>query len=585
MSMQNNIRALLSILFVGIAFLFWAIYYPFHLLYQEQYLLFLYIPSYFFDKLSYPGGVGEYIAEFLTQFYYYPYLGALIVALLLGGIQRLMYRIMLKMQRTLLIGNVLSFIPSLGAWAFLCDENSLLAGIVSLLLSMGISYGYMSLSRQWVKYVYVLGVFPLLYWCVGGVCIVTLCLILAYEWLVDSISIKHKSAISLLMVIAWGISVGYAILHLQYPVSRLITGIGYYRFPTLIPFSGVLTCVIVVLLAGGVVFLPLYQKYRSLYWSIQSIVVLTLGAGWIYSATSMKKERDMAYDYWASTCQWQQIIQSAEQNNPDTPLSVVCLNLALGKTGQLGERMFQFFQNGTDGLIPDFVRDYTIPLTVNEVYFHLGMINTSQRYVFEAMEANPSYHKSTRCIRRLAETNLLNGEYKVAAKYLNLLKHTLFYKKWAEETETYLYEEDKINSHPEWGRLRKMRYTEDFLFSENEKDMMLGLLLVHNKNNRLAFEYLLAYTLLNRDIASFLKYYPIGKNMGYAVIPRSYQEALVYVWTQSHPNFQGMPWSISPVVMKEVTEFATHYVRAPKDEAFFLNRFGKSYWYYLLFRK
>ena len=146
---------------------------------------------------------------------------------------------------------------------FLCDENSLLAGIVSLLLSMGISYGYMSLSRQWVKYVYVLGVFPLLYWCVGGVCIVTLCLILAYEWLVDSISIKHKSAISLLMVIAWGISVGYAILHLQYPVSRLITGIGYYRFPTLIPFSGVLTCVIVVLLAGGVAFLPQYQKYRS----------------------------------------------------------------------------------------------------------------------------------------------------------------------------------------------------------------------------------------------------------------------------------------------------------------------------------
>ena len=585
MSMQNNIRAFLSILFVGIAFLFWAIYYPFHLLYQEQYLLFLYIPSYFFDKLSYPGGVGEYIAEFLTQFYYYPYLGALIVALLLGGIQRLMYRIMLKMQKNSIDWYVLSFIPSLGAWAFLCDENSLLAGIVSLLLSMGISYGYMSLSRQWVKYVYVLGVFPLLYWCVGGVCIVTLCLILAYEWLVDSISIKYKSAISLLMVIAWGISVGYAILHLQYPVSRLITGIGYYRFPTLIPFSGVLTCVIVVLLAGGVVFLPLYQKYRSLYWSIQSIVVLTLGAGWIYSATSMKKERDMAYDYWASTCQWQQIIQSAEQNNPDTPLSVVCLNLALGKTGQLGERMFQFFQNGTDGLIPDFVRDYTIPLTVNEVYFHLGMINTSQRYVFEAMEANPSYHKSTRCIRRLAETNLLNGEYKVAAKYLNLLKHTLFYKKWAEETETYLYEEDKINSHPEWGRLRKIRYTEDFLFSENEKDMMLGLLLVHNKNNRLAFEYLLAYTLLNRDIASFLKYYPIGKNMGYAVIPRSYQEALVYVWTQSHPNFQGMPWSISPVVMKEVTEFATHYVRAPKDEAFFLNRFGKSYWYYLLFRK
>ena len=112
MSMQNNIRAFLSILFVGIAFLFWAIYYPFHLLYQEQYLLFLYIPSYFFDKLSYPGGVGEYIAEFLTQFYYYPYLGALIVALLLGGIQRLMYRIILKMQKNSIV--VYSITGSLG---------------------------------------------------------------------------------------------------------------------------------------------------------------------------------------------------------------------------------------------------------------------------------------------------------------------------------------------------------------------------------------------------------------------------------------------------------------------------------------
>lgn len=57
MSMQNNIRALLSILFVGIAFLFWAIYYPFHLLYQEQYLLFLYIPSYFSISYLIPVGL------------------------------------------------------------------------------------------------------------------------------------------------------------------------------------------------------------------------------------------------------------------------------------------------------------------------------------------------------------------------------------------------------------------------------------------------------------------------------------------------------------------------------------------------
>lgn len=83
----------------------------------------------------------------------------------------------------------------------------------------------------------------------------------------------------------------------------------------------------------------------------------------------------------------------AEKEIPSTPLEVVSLNLALGKTGQLGERMFQFYQNGTGGLLPDFVRDFNVPLMVNEVYYHLGMINTAQRFTFEAMEAIPSYQK------------------------------------------------------------------------------------------------------------------------------------------------------------------------------------------------
>ena len=30
---------------------------------------------------------------------------------------------------------------------------------------------------------------------------------------------------------------------------------------------------------------------------------------------------------------------------------------------------------------------------------------------------------------------------------------------------TYLYNEEKINAHKEWGWLRQIRYTEDFLFS------------------------------------------------------------------------------------------------------------------------
>ena len=94
---------------------------------------------------------------------------------------------------------------------------------------------------------------------------------------------------------------------------------------------------------------------------------------------------------------------------------------------------------------------------------------------------------------------------------------------------TYLYNEEKINTHKEWGWLRQIRYTEDFLFSDREMDIMLGLLYQHDHRNRMAFEYMLAYVLQQRDLERFMKYYPLGKHAGYDHIPRSYQEALVYV--------------------------------------------------------
>lgn len=57
-----------------------------------------------------------------------------------------------------------------------------------------------------------------------------------------------------------------------------------------------------------------------------------------------------------------------------------------------------------------------------------------------------------------------------------------------------------------------------------------------------------------------MKYYPLGKDLGYNHIPISYQEALIFIWTQQHPNFQGLPWSISRNVLEGVSEFARVYM-------------------------
>ena len=161
--------------------------------------------------------------------------------------------------------------------------------------------------------------------------------------------------------------------------------------------------------------------------------------------------------------------------------------------------MFDYNQNGIAGLLPDVKEDATSPLPTAEAFYHLGMINVAQRSVFEAQEAILDFQKSGRCYKRLAQTNLINGNYAVARKYLSALQKTLFYKEWANETLPLLGNEKAIAQHPEYGRLRQMACNEDFYFSDHVTPEMLENLYFSNTNNRLAYQYLLAYYLLTGD--------------------------------------------------------------------------------------
>lgn len=582
--MWKNDRFIARICFIIIVLLFWKGYYAFHITYQEQFQLFLFTSDYWIDKCLHPGGICEYVAEFLTQFFYNQWAGAIILTCILLCVQILTYQLMPAHKRN--DWYYVSYLPAVLSWCFLCNENNMLAGVIALVFVLAIAKAQAAISHTPLRWGCTVLLIPLVYWIAGGIHWLFVILAIMQESLIGK---PYKRAVnitgSLLFLIIAFLCPYIASFYLQYPIIRLMTGIGYYRYPIGIPFIGILACVSACLALLLPVCLPPIKKQRK-YWAkgIQIAVLTAIGCIGVYFSCDMQKEKVMVYDHYVYTRQWNKIIEMAEKNQPSTPLEVTCLNLALGKTGQLGERMFQFYQNGTGGLLPEFIRDFNSPLLVNEVYYHLGMVNTSQRFTFEAMEAIPSYQKSARCYQRLAETNIINGDYAVAEKYLKTLQHTLFYKDWANEALSYLHNETKINEHPEWGRLRSYLYKEDFLFDESQKDMILGILLNANPKNRMAFEYLLAYELLNKDINAFLRYYPLGKDMGYTQIPRSYQEILSYVWTQQHSSFRGMPWSISPIVQQEITEFAKAYVHNPSNETFFRQRFEKTYWYYLLFR-
>ena len=223
----------------------------------------------------------------------------------------------------------------------------------------------------------------------------------------------------------------------------------------------------------------------------------------VWKNSNFKAEKVMKYDFMACHQQWNRILETINTEKPNNQIGVTVQNLALAMRGILLDHLFDYNQNGIAGLLPDVKTDATSPLPTAEAFYQLGMINVAQRTVFEAQEAILDFQKSARCYKRLAQTNLINGNYAVARKYLSALQKTLFYREWANETLQLLGNEEAIAQHPEYGHLRQWAYKNDFYFSDHVTPEMLESLYDSNADNSLAYQYLLAYYLLTGDRESF----------------------------------------------------------------------------------
>ena len=93
-----------------------------------------------------------------------------------------------------------------------------------------------------------------------------------------------------------------------------------------------------------------------------------------------------------------------------------------------------------------------------------------------------------------------------------------------------------------YGRLREMRYKEDFLYSYDEIDKMFGLLFMNNQDNKMALDYFLAQMLLKGNMQGFQQYLGLAQQYGgYRQMPLGYQDAMRCIQLQG--NVQGSPYA------------------------------------------
>jgi len=459
-------------------FLFWYVWYPHALSYQEQYQLFLWTGDYFWEKISLPGGFADWMGEFIVQFFYVEWLGALLLALLYVIIQRLTAKLLPVSWWPL------SFVPVALVWWLMGDINVLLSLPVAVVLALALACIRQKQSHPWMDVL----ILPVAYWVMGPV--VWLYLIIR----VIQLGWKHLWSAGWLLTLQ---VMTYAWLLPQWPMQMAMTGLSYYRIP---------------------LHYPQWNGYdKDMYELIR-------------------------LDYLVRNERWDEIVRRAQEYQVKTPFWSNCVNLALSQKRLLADRMFDFYQSGEDALIMPRTRDLTSMLPSAETFWRLGMVNSAQRYMFDSQESILNAKKSGRLTKRIAECMMVNGHYQAAAKQLNLLKKSLFYRSWAKEAEALMADEAKMNAHPVYGRLRLLRYKENFLYSYEEMDKMFGLLFMNNKDNRVALDYFLAQMLLKGELQEFQQYLGLAQQYGgYQQMPLGYQDVMRCVQMQG--RVQDSPYA------------------------------------------
>ncbi|MCF0165999.1 MAG: hypothetical protein HUJ89_02315 [Bacteroidales bacterium] len=478
--------------------LFWALVHPEALNFQESHQLFLFSWDYLAERLSQCGGLADYVAEFIIQFYCLPWLGAALTAVVFVAIQRA-FKAMLNSDSSIAVS--LSFIPSLMLLCAMGDENVQLGYAIAL--SAALLICFWDLHRENPATSFGVWGFPLSYWFIGPLAALPFCAGII-RICAGQKPLKRKILISG-AALFWAAGTLAAIrfsLLTQFQFKEVLLGVNYHRIPL---GHNLLQCLIAPI--ALLIALPsligkhpgsgLKPKFAAITASVIGVLAFGCTAAALPYCYPKAKYELMTQDLLIRQGRWEEIVSRARRYQVKTEYSSVSVNLALAKTDRLEEDMDKFHQCGMQGLLMPVVRDFFSNSSTAEAFWQLGMVNSALRYNFDMQEAAMNDRKSGRLTTRITECQIINGRYDVARKYIARLKKSLFYRRAALEMEPYLDHPELVAQHPVWGLKLKQHFEKDFLYYyPNMPAMLLGLW-QSCPDNKLAEAYFKASLKLN----------------------------------------------------------------------------------------
>ncbi|WP_297094656.1 DUF6057 family protein [uncultured Draconibacterium sp.] len=494
--------------------------------FTEQWHLFLYDWPFVKSLLWQPGGLARLIADFLIQFFVYPYFGALISALLLTTTV-MVTSVILKRLAPALYLSAISLLPVISLLFLQFNINYQLSGTIAFLMFLCAFVFYLKIQPLVPRIIYAT-VFSLLLYCLAGpVASLFVAAILLTELFVNFRSLYFfllpAALVYLSAVISLRLGVTgelkYLLLPDGYFTWKLQAGNVIYQ-----PWLLMLAVLLLALLFGQV-----KQVKRNI--QVAGLVIQFVVIGWlaVFNSSFMIDSRHEIFkelDYYMRHENWDKLLERCRQIDMNNYLYQNCRNVALAEKGLLAEHLFDYKQQDLRSIYLSWDKTPYISVLLSDVYFSMGHIALAQRMAFESNESVNNYNP--RMLKRLIQTNLIYGAYPVAKKYIAILEKTKYYAHWAQAQKQFLENDKAVESDPVLGSKRECIFPENVLSGKNGFDSDLKQIINHNPTHQATVQYLGAIYLLLRDIEGFKtmieKYYDTP---ALPALPKGFQEGVM----------------------------------------------------------
>ena len=438
--MINKSKVSGAVLYVSLlAFIVFAVY----ILYINQEVFytahdrseFLYGAPFFHTHLSKPFGLMQYAGAWLTQLFYRPAVGSVVLAVVwtlifLVGVKVFRLRNGAMALMLLPVACLLTSVVDLGYWIyFLPIRGYWFSQSIGYLVMLLLLWAARSTPRKWHPVWYLIGfcAYPILGW---FALLFILCLVLT-----DKITWRELIGIVLLIFTA---AVWRTLLYSNLRPDDVVLA-GLPRFVTPVDSSEHLTVPFWVLgavsllmaMVNGINRLNRFNGSNGAHILKFIVPVVCAVAGIVFTWSLMFHDRNYIDEMRMVRCaednNWQEILRMAEENKRPTTTMVFLKNIALMNEGGLLDRSFKLNNDGENVTNPDSLHITLLEIASPLVYYNYGMMNEAIRLNFEnAVPAgfSPFY------LKVLSRCALAKGDRELEERYTTMIHRLPFYGDW-----------------------------------------------------------------------------------------------------------------------------------------------------------